>query len=176
MALPTLEKTWQILPNQQVGVITGGLQEAVKYMLLGVKDRLVDVPLGAWTVVGSSDSSSANLTGTDLWVDKDDLVWDTAGNAHSWMVLRNTAIATNFEICIDLSQAASDFDNLTFVYSHTAGFTGGTITARPTATDEFVVGSATDWGVGDISSTAGFANVIYHIWNSPIVYCRYFYT
>ena len=128
MALPTLEKTWQILPNQQVGVITGGLQEAVKYMLLGVKDRLIGVTLGAWTVVGSSDSSSANLSGTDLWVDKDDLVWNTAGNAHSWMVLRNTAIATNFEICIDLSQAASDFDNLTFVYSHTAGFTGGSIT------------------------------------------------
>jgi len=82
------------------------------------------------------------------------------------MVLRNTAIATNFEICIDLSQTSSDFDNLTFVYSHTAGFTGGSITARPTATDEYVVGSATDWGVGDLSSTAGSSNVIYHIWNS----------
>lgn len=83
---------------------------------------------------------SAALDTVDRWTLRQDLVRPKNNSAHAWIVLRQTGIATNFEICLDLV-STTNF-NLNFVVSYSAGFTGGSATARPTATDEAVVLSA----------------------------------
>jgi len=61
------------------------------------------------------------------------------------MVLKNTSMpGGNYQLCIDLSNSASN--NLSIIRSVNAGFTGGTVTARPTATDQATVLNNLTWG------------------------------
>jgi len=152
MVLPTLQKTWQFDVNnsQSTGTTTGNAQEA----LFTIKDAFVSFASSPWTVVSSSDSTAT--ASSDLWSVQGDLIWDTAGNVHSWIVLKQTGMADNFQICIDLN--STDTDSLAMIVSHTAGFTGGTTTARPTATDEAfleitVSVSTNSWGRGSSPTT-----------------------
>ena len=74
-----------------------------------------------------------------------DLVW---GGAHSWIVLRQTGLVANCELCIDLSNG--DSRNGTIVVSRSAGFAGGSTVARPTAIDEVILVSGVNiWGTPD---------------------------
>ncbi len=158
MSIPSFTKTWQTLVNQNPG-FTSTYKELAQRVLWGIKERLIGVSSGPWTVVGSSDAVSANLSGTDLWVDYADLVWDTGD--HSWIVLKQTGITSNFQLCISLDQA--DENTIIMVYSPTAGFTGGTISARPTATDEYVFANGVKW-LG--STSASFRSLPFHIFQS----------
>jgi hypothetical protein len=65
-------------------------------------------------------------------------VWANAGSAHSWIVLKQTGIAANFQLLISCEGSSANGTLLTVVVSPNAGFTGGTTTARPTAVDEVV--------------------------------------
>jgi hypothetical protein len=97
-------------------------------------------PASLWTVRYSCDSVTAGSAGdgVDRWSSDGALVWNNAGSAHSWIVLRQTGIATNFELCISLEPASGPGSGYTIAVSPSAGFTGGSTTARPTATDEHV--------------------------------------
>lgn len=112
----------------------------IKALLKGTKTG-TNGPAGAapgssfWTVLGSSDGSTAGIDGTDRWTDTFDsskLVRAAAGVAHSWVILSHATTAT--WLLIDLGTASDTTFNLLF--SRTA-FTGGSITARPTATQEY---------------------------------------
>jgi hypothetical protein len=59
--------------------------------------------------------------------------------------LKQTGIAANFQICIAALTANATYPRITLVVSQNAGFTGGGLSDRPTATDERVVLDESDW-------------------------------
>jgi hypothetical protein len=74
------------------------------------------------------------------------LTWAAGGTAHSWIVLEQTGIGTNFQILFACSNANSY--ELNFWFSPSVGFSGGTTTADPTATDSVqLYGTNFAWGV-----------------------------
>lgn len=92
-----------------------------------------------WTVVRSSDSVSA--ANSDLWDADADLVWAAEGVAHSWIQLRHLnyfGTGNPLDMLLVCGPASTQNATLAVVFSR-AGFSGGTITARPTAADEHIV-------------------------------------
>jgi len=97
-----------------------------------------------WTLVGSSNSSTAGIDGTDRLhlagaFTSGDWVRNTAGNAHSWCVLQspNGLLDGPWYLCFDYIGPSNDQTG-SFVISKNA-FTGGSTTARPTSTGESVI-------------------------------------
>jgi hypothetical protein len=132
MALPTLTKTWEYDVN--IGAITTNAE-----VLFQIKNRLVGGGATAWTtpwtVVSSSDSSTAD--NTDRWINSGDVVFHNPGSAHSWIVLQNDAISTGFQIVLEaIRNPGGGQDAWDMRISEAVGFTGGTTTNRPTASDE----------------------------------------
>lgn len=98
---------------------------------------------GLWTLVSCSDGVTFNATGTDLWgavYDGTKIIRAAAGTAHSHMTLRSQAFTAGgivnvpFYMTIDFS-TTQDYQ-CNFYFSKAAP-TGGSITARPTSTDEW---------------------------------------
>jgi len=152
MPLPTPAKTWQFNVNIHSDV-TGTDKGDMDSIFLKVKNALKTFALFPWVVVGSSNSLAFNMSGTDLLAVGADCVRDSAGNAHSWIVLKQPAINGNTSICIDLNHLT--VSKLTLYFSAAAGFTGGSVTSRPTATDEVRLLDRAAW-CGTWTGTAGF--------------------
>jgi hypothetical protein len=102
-----------------------------------------------WTV----DYSATNLVagaagdGVDRWSVYTDLVWNASGAAHSWIVLKNAsgvAGATLYWL-IALENSGSDSTTLD-MWTSKVGFTGGSTTLKPTATDQCNMLASTFWG------------------------------
>lgn len=165
MTLPALSKTWQYLVNQTITVGADTLATKRK-MLRAIKNGLKGFGTLPWTHVASSDSVATSLV-TDLWDADTDLVWANAASAHSWIVLKQTGIASNFQLLISCEGADANARVLTVVVSYNAGFTGGTTTARPTATDERVLIAGTNWE-GAFSSNVQF---VFHLMQSTDGQC-----
>lgn len=169
MALPTLEKTWQHNVNQSTAT-SGSRNTDAQALWLKVKNALTGFASGAWTVVSSSNGITAGAG--DHWSSASDIGWASGSNPHSWIVLRQTGLATNCEVCIDLNVSSSYPNQGSIVISYAAGFTGGSTSARPTATDERVLASATTlWSV-----TSAIATVLHVMMsttgeNTRIVIC-----
>lgn len=168
MALPSLIKTWQFQVNNQV-VAQGTSLATGRLLVRSIKNALLGT--GAWTdsnngaiastnpmtCKGSNNGAGAfgNNDNVDRWTTDANLVWAAAGSNHSWTVLKLGGSAAM--ICIDLNSATNTV--FTMVYSASGGFfaanggTDGTATARPTATDENVVGSVVGYGMSTVDST-----------------------
>lgn len=110
-------------------------------------------PAGSrWTCEGSSDSATAGMDAVDRWgatFDATKLVRNTAGNAHSWIVLKSPAAMGPLYLLLDWSTGG---DNTITIKASNAAFTGGSTTAAPTSTKS--------WGYdarpfNDGSSTVG---------------------
>lgn len=152
MPLPTLVKAYNYPARNQIFTPTGTTLTDNRTLLLGKKNLLLALSVPP-QVRGSSDSTTASLLavgaagpGTDRWDGITKLVWNNAGSAHSWIVLRWTSIATNYETLLTCENASANGTSLTVLVSPSAGFTGGSTTARPTATDEFTLRSTASWG------------------------------
>jgi len=96
-----------------------------------------------------SDSVAAGTLndGVNRWDADGDLVWAAPGVAHSWAVLKLPAgMVTGGvgRLLIDLDDATAANARAS-VFLSFAGFTGGTITNRPTAADEFEITSTAAW-------------------------------
>jgi len=174
MADPTKDKTWEYDLNNLViadGATVDGAFLSTRQRLFGIKEILINngstTFTAPWTVVSSSDSSTSGAS--DLWVDEFDLVWadDDTSNARSWIVLRQTGISTTFEVCIVCQEDSTSNDGKQIeVWVAQAGFTGGSTTARPTATDERQLRDSTAdgyWGSGQVN-TAYTSQT--HVWMS----------
>ncbi len=147
MAVPGYLKTWQFanvsFPAQATNIL--GRQNAMRL----IKDTMVAFTNG-WAIDYTCDSSVAGTKGdnVDRWDADTDCVWVTpTGSPHSWAVF-DIGLSTGgqAQVCIDLLGAASGSnsgDSITLVFSPSAGFTGGTVNDRPTATDETVLKSGT---------------------------------
>ncbi len=153
MAFQANAKTWQVVANQTLltdtsaGIHTTRTLNKIKSILTS------SFTAHPWTVplcsnAGVVSAVNYGTTGTsDLWVIDNQVLTQSggvitvpqdingaaAGVRHSWIVLRNTSIATNFEICFDVLNSSGQ---CSMIVSPAAGFTGGSVTARPTATDE----------------------------------------
>lgn len=151
MALPTLSKTWQFNVNNQT-TAQGSVLADCRKTLRAIKNAMIGFATNPWTVRYSCDSVTAGTAGdgVDRWSADTKLVWANAGTAHSWIVLRQTGIGTTYELLISCENATPS--NLTILTS-ISGFSGGSTTARPTATDELTVASSLQWIAGsDVSN------------------------
>jgi hypothetical protein len=183
MALPTLVKDYQVIANQTIAgdaTVDSGTNSHRdrRNLLMAIKNQLIasgtsDVgptpggAITAWAVEYSCDGSTAGSAGdnVDRWTDANtDLIFNTSGNAHSWMVLSQSGLG--IEVCIDLVQNSNSNDGaeMTVVVSAGAGFTGGSTTARPTATDELGLRDATQWGSG--GNAGGAHAYVWHMWRT----------
>lgn len=168
MALPTLAKTWQYSLRNAV-VAQGTLLATGQRLLRLIKNSMKGFGTLPWVVQYSCDSVTAGAAGdlVDRWAADANLVWANPGSAHSWIVLRQTGIATNFEVCIATNSASSSPSAITIAVSPSAGFTGGSTTARPTATDETVLINQAAWGAnGSVNQ-----NYVYDVWQSTDGQC-----
>lgn len=168
MTLPTLDKTWQISSNNVVAA-QGTALATNKRILRTIKNLLLAFATQPWTTRYSCSSTVAGAAGdgVDRWTTDADLVWNAAGSAHSWYVFRQTGVGATFEVLISLEGAAANGNTLTCYMSPSATFTGGTTTARPTATDEVPIRVSAAWG-GTGSADSG---VIVDAWQSTDGQC-----
>lgn len=167
MALPVPDKTWQYNVNQTIAD-QGTNLASCKRIVRTAKNSLIGFGTLPWTVRYSCNATTAGTAGdgVDRWTTDADLTF--AATAHSWIVLRQTGIATNFELCIDLNNATPSL--ATMVVSFSAGFTGGTTSARPTATDESVVVT----GAGYLPNNSASSNTsALHVMQSTDGQCTY---
>jgi hypothetical protein len=91
--------------------------------------------------------------GMNTW---SNLTWNSAGSEHSWIVLKQTGIHSNFEICIDCSNTSTHYITVVMGVS---GFSGGSTTACPTATTQQILHSNAYWLAAD-TATAGWPSII----------------
>lgn len=87
----------------------------------------------------SCDSVVAGTAGDGVnrWDADTDLVFAAAGVAHSWYVVRLPTLLGTAEVLFDLESSATG--SAASFWMSFVGFTGGTTTTRPTATDEFEI-------------------------------------
>ena len=144
MTLPQLAKTWQFNVNQTIKW-QGNLTLTDQLLYYTIKQTLRAWTSRPWTVRGSSDGATAGMDGLDRWTTPAKLIWAGGAVAHSWVVLEQTGLTSvgnpptsGFQLLIDLNNGSAN--TASFYASHTGAFTGGTVTARPTATDEFSIG------------------------------------
>jgi hypothetical protein len=104
---------------------------------------------GNWTVVSSSGWTGSAFTAgaSDNWGTSTAVNWTISGE-HGWIVLQNNAISTGFQICLDLNYAETATEKIDMWVSYASGFTGGTVSARPTATDEWQSLNNATWASG----------------------------
>lgn len=152
MTLPTLEKTWQFSVNN-VANATGDWLTESKRLMFSIKNSLVNFASSPWTVVRSSNASTYGAA--DYWLSYTNCVWGDGGSPRSWIVLAQAGLAGGTgQILISLrTDSGGGYPRYySMYYSPAAGFTGGTTTSRPTATDEVTVVSADTWD--DCTNTA----------------------
>lgn len=145
-SLPTLTKTWtspgQFSVNNAV-FDQGSVQATLRLLLRSIKNAMKAFPSNGWTVTGSSDAVTAGMDATDRWSADSKLVGAAEGVNHSWIVLKQASINTNY--CVLINLQSSNLGAVDFWVSPNAAFTGGSITNRPTSTQEFQITSATEW-------------------------------
>jgi hypothetical protein len=167
MALPILEKTWQFALNLQ-NTMDGNGTNDLRKIFLRMKNAMLAMGLSPWTVVGSSNASSANMTGTDLLSIPSDIVFGQAiigggpaVNPYSWIVLRQPGLNGGTQVCFGFPVGFGnggindglEANFISMAFSPTAGFTGGSTTARPTASDEILMGQDSSEGTYWISES-----------------------
>lgn len=132
MVLPFKEKTWQYNVGTNIYNATSGVNN--QNAIYAFKAALVGFGQNPWTVVGSSNRSVAGMDGVDRWIGQSSINLSNA--VGSWIVLKQTGISSTFQILLTCSNLTNPMQ---ISFSPVAGFTGGSITAFPTATDSVVV-------------------------------------
>lgn len=142
MAYPTKEKTW----NYQLNTLcAAGATFTASYQncMYALKASLIAPGVSApWTVLLSSDSTQKTdppYYAFDYWASASNLVWANTGSAHSWIVLKQAGLTTNFQLLLDLDTTTDSARRAKMYFSQSAGFTGGDWKNRPTATDEVAI-------------------------------------
>lgn len=153
MTVPAITKTWQFAAACQPVGGTGSHATDAADVLFKIKQALISPALSPWTVVSSSNGAGT-AGAADNWLTRTNLIWANAGVNHSWIVLKQTGLATNFQICLDL--VGTERRAMNAFASNNVGFTGGTATARPTAADEFALCATTRYWLGQNSNANSF--------------------
>ncbi len=150
MAYPTVELTWQYDTGRDLGAkLNMSADSRMNEVVLMLKNAYIGFPLNPWVVAGGSDGVTAGMDAVDRWLTSGDIIWSDnpdyeAVVAHSWIVLENVA---GLQLLIEL--VGEQDAQARFILSK-EGFAGGSVTARPTATDEAV------FGIDDISDAVNW--------------------
>lgn len=156
-ALPALTEPYFTRGNVSFGSNNTTAMLLAQFYLWALKAALCDQLTGGstagsrhansvWTVVGSSNGSAAGMDAVDRWgssFSAANVVRNSNGNAHSWIVLRNAA--NGYDLCIDCNSPGNGLGAITAVKT-SQGFTGGSTTSRPQAVgnaEEFCYGTNT---------------------------------
>lgn len=152
-SLPTKTKTWQYNVNQLIAP-GAAILDTARLTMLAIVNSMLGFATEPWTVDYSCSSTVAGSAGDGInrWASVSNLVWGST--TRSWIVLKQSELA-GAELCIDLSNATAS--SCTVAFSPGGLYTGGTTTARPTATDEVVLLSNTTW----MPSTTNLGNVVH---------------
>lgn len=149
MALPTKTKTWQFLWNNLTGS-TGAIATDASSLFYNLSVKLLALrnavdgsgnPSGGtaiFTCQGSSNGTTAGMDAVNRWSSASQV--NFTNNAYnSWIVLRNGGSGlTNPYYLLVVPYLATGIYYGYFAISY-SGFTGGSTTALPTATDLFVL-------------------------------------
>lgn len=147
MALPTLERAYEFSVNWK-HYATGNASTDAKQVGLHFVQQMCAWSSNPWTVVASSDASTAGWPGPG-WQTTSDMVSYAPGNPHSWIVLESVG---GQQICIDLSNQYSQY--LADIYFSPDGtFTGGDINNAPLSGANYrTLSSASCWGTSGSNS------------------------
>jgi hypothetical protein len=144
MSLPTVVKTWQKNVNNLQAAQGSSLLDNtlaiwnIKQALLGFGTPLVmDYSCNSVTAGTKAD-------GVDRITTAANIVRAAGAGAHSWFVLKMTGIHTNAEILFDFNLAAGNGSAALISVSTTVGFTGGSTTVSPTASDQVQINTVTN--------------------------------
>lgn len=137
-----LSKSWQFNVNQVIKQ-TGVTNTDFRTLMLAIKNALIGFSSHPWTVVGSNNTVAAGLDAVDRWTVIGDLVW-SLGSTASWIVLTNAGLGT-YQLLISLEGSSGAGSNFEIRASPGGLYTGGATNARPTATDEIIIGSTIPW-------------------------------
>lgn len=207
MALPTLSQNYELTSNQSItgdaDLDPGGPSGACnstrdrRNLLLAIKNQMIAAgnsnigpssgsAVTAWSVYyscgGNNGGSLAAGTagdGVDRWDINTDLVFETSGNDHSWIVLEQDGIATNFQICIECQQGGNGDDGaeIEIWVSPSAQFSGGSTSARPTASDELMLRTNTlndGWSGAATNSARTWKWNMWRAEDGSVTYVLYF--
>jgi hypothetical protein len=143
-------KTWT---KTRIAVTGADNDHANRNLLIAIKNHMIS---NGWSVVFSSNSTIVGAD--DYWSSSGDIVNAIPGSVHSWIVLSNNSICSGYQLCIDCGLATVGMMYF-FVSINGTGFTGGSTTARPTATDEKQLNINTDYWTSYSSGTGPSANI-----------------
>ena len=156
MAYPTVEIPWQYSLNNLAENNQSSTAEDVGTSMIKLVDVLTGIPVSPWEVWGSCGYDNPGWTfgngdGVNNWTDALHVQRGTGAAARAWMVLTQPGINSgDTALCIEYSGSANGY--FAFVLSPVNGFgaanggVDGTSTARPTATDEIVLGTSLGCG------------------------------
>lgn len=165
MALPTLAKTWDFSQINQIIGATGNAQTTRRNLMLAIHNSLK----AAGMVVDHSCSSTAAGApgdGVDRWVAASDIVWATGAGVRSWMVYSNPAFGANYRLLLHCFKTTGGTLEIVIDASfstHASGYSGGTTTAGPTATNSVSLrnGVQGTTGAWDQAAGADFSSVLH---------------
>lgn len=144
MAFPVLAKTHRLAYN--IAIAAQGTQLATNRRLARtLKNTILGLAGAPFTCRYSSSGSVAGSAGDgiDRWAADTDLVSANAGAPHSWMVFRSLQ---GWEFLWTWEAVSGSLTACSMWASGAGLFTGGTVSARPTASDEFQFLSNSGWG------------------------------
>lgn len=187
MALPILDKTWNIDTNVLVANSGNYIVDRRTAMFL-IKDKLVNMPI-PWTVIGSSDGVTQGMDAVDRWTSAAKVSFGDAGidgtTINGWIVLQQTGIGPKFQILIGPSKYNVYAGVARISYSPVNGFgaaNGGTDPAGvvlhdyPTASDELVLYQGNNinspWLDGQAQNRSGNPDFRFHFWQSSDGACN----
>jgi hypothetical protein len=149
----------------------------IRKMIYLLKEALLTQ---GWSVVGScgwdGTDVTAGMDGVDRWIDMHAVTGTWTQTPHvgkmSWIVLRNTAInasGAGYQIYL-----ATETNNTSATYpvivieSYSVGFTGGSVTTRPTASDQRLLLSTLNSGFSDYADAARGFNILTSVDRSKV--------
>lgn len=143
--LPALSKTYSTRGNVPFAANSTALAVA-QSLLYALKEHLKNTASGGstsgsrhansvWTTKGSSNGSSVSTAGVDHWSAHTSLSWASGGSNHSWWWGENATLG--YQVVIDCVGGVSSSAVIAFAPIATP-FTGGSLTNRPTSTQEFL--------------------------------------
>jgi hypothetical protein len=156
MANLTKTKTWEYIYNQRINQATQNEMHAG--LLLAIKNALKSGTLTTPAQIVQTCNAST-VSSSDLLNTVTDFTWGSG--ARTWFTLKFPGMGSNYQVCFHCG-TSSTRSQLQIAVSPSAGFTGGTTTARPTATDEVLFLNGT-W---TFSSFTGLTTVFHLIQSS----------
>lgn len=163
MALPALQKSWQHAVNSAAYSATADLW-------YDIKNILTTFSFNPWTVARSCNNVAADAN--DNWNSPADVRWNSSSfGIDSWIVLEQAGIpgaVGNFQILLVCwtDTVYSVRGGMRYWMSPSAGFTGGSTSSRPTATDEIELEAPSTYNqrtVYDWSNVSGQPSLRLHI-------------